>query len=76
MTRLTGIGLGSASMEGEIIDTADGVRVLAFVVYRPANRFSLAATSKWGSTEEILSYWARRLRQAADNRWISETSVW
>jgi hypothetical protein len=76
VTRLTGIGLGSASMEGEIIDTFDGQRVLTFVVYRPANRFSLAATSEWGSTEEILAYWALRLRQAADNRWISERSVW
>lgn len=68
-TKMTGLGLGGASMEAKGTDAQTGDLVYAVVDSRSGDRISLdikAGLTKWGSAEQVVRYWARRLKEQLD----------
>lgn len=60
--KLTGAGLGGASMEGEIMDSVSGRRLGAIVESRTGNRLAMGAgLSKLGHAKQVIDYWINRL---------------
>ena len=68
-TRLTGLGLGGASMEGEILDSKTGRQVAAVVQTGEGARISLEGLKleDWNSAEEVIKGWAKQLRKVLDD---------
>jgi hypothetical protein len=62
-TKLTGVGLGAASMEGEIVDSMTGQQVAAIVQSQSGNRLSLDGVSKWGDAKAIIDDWGKDLQE-------------
>ena len=59
--KLTGAGLGGASMEAEGIDSLTGERIGAIVETRSGNRISVAAgLSRMGHAKQVMRYWVER----------------
>lgn len=66
-TRMTGLGLGGASVEAEIVDSVNGHQIAALVEARLAQRLNLAAGwSDWGDAKSVMDAWAKRFRQRLD----------
>lgn len=60
-SKLTGIGLGGASMELEAIDSETGERIVAIVETRLGNRLSIApGLSQYGHARQVIRQWADR----------------
>jgi hypothetical protein len=60
-TKITGAGLGGASMEGEVLDSESGERLGAIVETRSGNRFSVGAgLSELGNAKQVIDYWIER----------------
>lgn len=61
-TKLSGAGLGGASIEGELVDTADGVRIFAFVDSDPGNRFTIAeGLDAVGHAKWVIDKWVEEV---------------
>ena len=59
--KLSGIGLGGASMEAEGVDSNTGERIGAIVETRSGNRMSLApGLSRLGHAKQVIRYWIER----------------
>ncbi len=59
--KLTGAGLGGASMEGEGVDSLTGERIGAIVETRSGIRMSLApGLSRLGHARQVMRYWVER----------------
>ena len=59
--KLTGAGLGGASMEGEGIDSLTGERIGAIVETRSGDRMSLGSgLSRMGHAKQVMRYWVER----------------
>jgi hypothetical protein len=59
--KLTGAGLGGASMEAEGIDSLTGQRIGAIVETRSGDRMSLApGLSRLGHAKQVIRYWVER----------------
>ena len=59
--KLTGAGLGGASMEAEGVDSITGERIGAIVETRSGNRMSLApGLSRLGHAKQVIRYWIER----------------
>lgn len=66
-TKLSGLGLGGASMEAELIDSVSNERVVAVVDSDYGDRMNIAeGLSKWGHAKAVMDGWASRLRQRLD----------
>ena len=66
-TKLSGIGLGGASMEAEALDSRSGVRIIAVVDTRQGNRLSIAAgLSELGHARQIIKHWIDRFVKRVD----------
>jgi len=66
-TKLSGIGLGGASMEAEALDSQTGERVMAVVDTRLGNRFTIAAgLDSLGHAKQVLRHWAQRFVKRLD----------
>lgn len=60
-TKLSGIGLGGASMEAEALDSQTGVRVIAVVDTRQGNRLAFkAGLSELGHAKQVINHWVER----------------
>jgi hypothetical protein len=59
-TKLTGLGLGAASMEAECLDSITGEQIAAVVRSQKGNQFSLDGYSKWSDARSIIDKWAKR----------------
>jgi hypothetical protein len=64
--KATGVGLGAATMEAEIIDSRTGQQLRALVEMQRGNRLSLDGLSKWGDAKAVMDKWARSLRSRID----------
>ncbi|MHC4286713.1 MAG: DUF3313 domain-containing protein [Planctomycetota bacterium] len=62
-TKLTGMGLGAASLEAEGVDSITGEQVMAVVKSQSGNQFSLDGYSKWSDVESIIRKWADHLQE-------------
>jgi|GEM_PF-945951 len=66
-TALTGVGVGGASMEVEVVDSMSGKQVLAFFSQRKGNRFKkIDGLTTWTHTENILHDWACQIQDTFD----------
>ncbi len=70
-----GAGLGGANLEAEFIDTGTNERIAVVIASQQGNRYK-PQRNKLSHTEDVLAYWAKILREALDNRWISRESPW
>lgn len=65
-TRLTGVGLGGASMEGELVDSQSGDQIAAVIQSQKGSALSLDGYKKWSSAESVLKAWAKQFRRRLD----------
>jgi hypothetical protein len=66
-TKLSGIGLGGASMEAEAIDTVTNKRVFAVVDMREGNRLSIAeGLHEMGHPKQVVQHWVKRFVKRLD----------
>ncbi len=66
-TKLSGVGLGGASMEAEAIDSVSGRRVFAVVDTRQGSRFALTAgLSELGHAKQVITHWVERFVKRVD----------
>jgi hypothetical protein len=65
-TKLTGVGLGGASMEGEVVDSETGEQIGAVIEGQKGKRLSMAGLSKWGDAKAVMDGWAKRFRKRLD----------
>lgn len=65
-TKLSGLGLGSASMEAELIDSVTGEQIGAIVESQEGKRLSLEGLTKWGDAKAVMDGWAKRFRERLD----------
>ncbi len=65
-TKITGAGLGSASMEVELVDSQTDDQIGAAVFTRKGDAISLDGLSKWSSAEAVIKRWAADFRKHID----------
>lgn len=66
-TKLSGVGLGGASMEAEANDSQTGERVLAVVDTRKGNVFSVGAgLDALGHAKQVIDHWIKRFVSRVD----------
>ena len=65
-TKLSGIGLGGATMEAEVVDSQTGEQIQALVELQKGNRFSFDGISKWGDAKGVMDEWTKSLRERLD----------
>jgi hypothetical protein len=65
-TKLTGVGLGGASMEGEVIDSVSNEQIAAVIQSQKGSRISLAGLKKWGDAKAVMDEWAKQFRKRLD----------
>lgn len=66
MAKAAGTGLGSASMEAELVDSKTGQQIAAVVETQTGSRLSFDGLSKWGDAEAVMKGWAQRFRKRLD----------
>lgn len=60
---LLGVGLGGASMEGEVIDSVTGEQIGAVVESQKGSRIPFSNLGEWTTSKKIMDDWANRFRQ-------------
>ncbi len=65
-TRMTGLGLGSASMEGELVDSQTGEQIAATIQTQQGDRLSLDGFSEWSSAKAVMDDWAKSFKKRID----------
>ena len=59
---LLGVGLGGASMEGEVIDSVTGEQIGAVVESQKGSRIPFSNLGEWTTSKKIMDDWANRFR--------------
>ena len=66
-TKLSGVGIGGASMEAEAVDSQSGERVLAVVASGKGSFFAFkAGLESLGHAKEVIGKWAERFAKRVD----------
>jgi hypothetical protein len=65
-TKITGIGLGGASFEGEIVDSVTGKQLAAVVRWGTGSRVLKAGITHMGDAKIAINRWAKDLRAQID----------
>jgi hypothetical protein len=65
-TKLVGMGLGGASMEGELLDSKTGEQIGAVIKSQKGSRISLSGLKEWGDAKAVMDDWAERFRRRLD----------
>ena len=65
-TKITGLGLGGASFEGEIIDSVTGKQLAAVVRWGTGSRILKAGITHMGDAKIAIDRWAKDLRAQID----------
>ncbi len=66
-TKLSGLGLGGASMEAEALDSQTGERVFAVVDTRQGDRLAIGAgLSQLGHAKQVIKHWIERFVDRVD----------
>jgi hypothetical protein len=61
--KLAGVGLGGASMEGEIVDSMTGEQIGAVVEAQKGSRIPFANLGEWDAAKQVMNDWAKRLQK-------------
>lgn len=65
-TKVTGLGLGGASAEGEMIDSVTGEQIAAMVRWGTGSRIFQAGLTKTGDAKIAINKWTKNLRELLD----------
>jgi len=65
-TKLTGLGLGGASFEGEVVDSVSGKQLAAAVRWGTGSRILRAGITHTGDAKIAINRWAKDLRAQVD----------
>ena len=65
-TKITGLGLGGASFEGEIVDSVSGKQLAAAVRWGTGSRILKAGITHTGDAKIAIKHWANDLRAQVD----------
>ena len=65
-TKITGLGLGGASFEGEIVDSVTGEQLAAVVRWGTGSRILKAGITHMGDAKIAINRWAKDLRAQVD----------
>jgi hypothetical protein len=65
-TKITGLGLGGASFEGEIVDSVTGKQLAATVRWGTGSRILKAGITHMGDAKIAINRWAKDLRAQVD----------
>jgi len=65
-TKITGLGLGGASFEGEIVDSVSGKQLAAAVRWGTGSRILKAGITHMGDAKIAINRWAKDLRAQVD----------
>jgi hypothetical protein len=65
-TKITGLGLGGASFEGEIVDSTTGKQLAAVVRWGTGSRIMRAGITHMGDAKIAINRWAKDLRAQID----------
>jgi hypothetical protein len=66
-TKITGLGLGGASFEGEIVDSVTGNQLAAAVRWGTGSRILKAGITRMGDAKIAINRWAKDLRKQVDD---------
>jgi hypothetical protein len=65
-TKITGLGLGGASFEGEVVDSVTGKQLAAVVRWGTGSRILKAGITHMGDAKIAINRWAKDLRAQVD----------
>ena len=65
-TKISGLGLGGASAEGEIVDSVTGEQIVAVVRWGTGSRVFQAGLTKMGDAKIAINKWTKNLRDLLD----------
>ena len=65
-TKITGLGLGGASFEGEVVDSVTGQQIAAVVRWGTGSRILKAGITRTGDAKIAINRWAKDLRAQID----------
>lgn len=60
---LLGVGVGSAAMEAEVVDSVTGKQIAAVVESQKGGRIPFSNLGDWGTAKGVMDGWAKRLKQ-------------
>jgi hypothetical protein len=64
--KLTGVGLGGASMEGEVIDSVTGAQLAAAIKAGRGNQFELDTFKSLDDVKDVIDKWAKEAGKTLD----------
>jgi len=64
--QLTSVGLGSVSMEAELLDSQTGEQIAALIEAQKGSRLSFSGLKKWGDAKAVIDGWAERFSKRLD----------
>jgi hypothetical protein len=65
-TKMTGLGIGGASMEAELLDSQTGEQIGVVIQSQKGKRVSMSGLKKWGDAKAVMDDWAERFRKRLD----------
>ena len=65
-TKLTGLGLGGASMEAELVDAKTGAQIAGVVQTGRGSVVSLSGLSSSGDAKAVMQGWVKRFQKTLD----------
>lgn len=65
-TKITGLGLGGASVEGEVVDSVTGEQIAAAIRWGSGSRVARAGYSHTGDAKIMFDKWAKQFRKQLD----------
>ena len=65
-TKITGLGLGGASAEGEVVDSITGEQIAAMVRWGSGSRVARAGLTPMGDAKLAIDKWTRDIRRKLD----------
>ena len=65
-TKISGMGIGGASMEAEVLDSRTGEQIGAVIQNQKGKRISMSGLKKWGDAKAVMDDWVERFRQRLD----------
>jgi hypothetical protein len=63
---LLGVGVGSASMEAEFVDSQSGKQIAAIVEMQKGGRIPFSNLGEFGTAKGVMDGWAKRLKERLD----------
>ena len=61
--KLSGLGLGGAALEAEIIDSTTGEQIAGLVEAQKGSRIPFVGLGKWDAAKQAMDEWAKRLEK-------------